>query len=53
MGRLGPEEILGRLAYLGGFHPSAAAASAEELLAEFDWAKVPKEDIPIPEGLFS
>lgn len=53
MGRLGPEEILGRLAYLGGFHPSAAAASAEELLAEFDWDKVPKEDIPIPQGLFS
>ena len=53
MARLSPEEILGKLAYLGGFHPSAAPASAEELLTEFDWDKVPKADIPIPEGLFS
>ena len=52
MGRLGPKEILGRLAYPGGFHPSAAPASAVELLAEFDWDKVPREDIPIPKGLF-
>lgn len=51
--RLPPEEILGRLAYLAGFHPSAAPKSAAGLLAEFDWDKVPKEDIRIPEGLFS
>ena len=52
MTRLSPEEILGKLAYLGGFHPSAAAASAGELLAEFDWDRVPREDISIPDGLF-
>ena len=48
-----PEEILGKLAYLAGFHPSAAPASAEALLGEFDWDKVPRQDIPIPEGLFN
>ena len=52
-GKLTAEEILGRLAYLGGFNPSAQAKSARELLADFDWKKVPTEDICIPEGLFA
>ena len=51
--RMTPEEILGKLAYLAGFHPSAAPASAEALLGEFHWDKVPRQDIPIPEGLFN
>ena len=51
-GKLTAEEILGRLAYLGGFNPSCAPKSARDLLADFDWEKVPKEDIRIPEGLF-
>ena len=46
------EEILGRLAYLGGFNPTAQPKTAAELLADFDWEKVPKEDIRIPEGFF-
>ena len=45
-------EILGKLAYLAGFHPSAEPRTGEELLAEFDWDKVPRTDIRIPEGLF-
>ena len=51
-GKLAPEEILGCLAFLGGFNPSAAPKSARQLLADFDWAKVPWEDVCIPEGLF-
>lgn len=47
-----PEEILGKLAYLAGFNPSAAPRSAQALLEDFAWDKVPKEDIRIPEGLF-
>ena len=47
-----PEEILGKLAYLAGFHPSAEPKSAEDLLADFAWDKVPREDVRIPEGLF-
>lgn len=45
-------EILGKLAYLAGFNPSAAPKTAESLLADFAWDKVPKADIRIPEGLF-
>ena len=52
-GRLTAEEILGRLAFLGRFNPSAAAKSAAELLRDFDWEKVPREDIRIPQGLFA
>ena len=45
-------EILGKLAYLGGFNPGAGPRTAEALLEDFDWDKVPAADIPIPEGLF-
>ena len=51
-GRYTAEEILGKLAYLAGFHPSAEPRSAEGLLSEFDWEKVPKTDIYIPDGFF-
>ena len=50
--RMTAAEILGKLAYLAGFNPSAEPKTAEQLLADFDWAKVPKEDIRLPEGLF-
>lgn len=50
--RLTPEEILGKLAYLAGFNPSAEPTTAQKLLADFQWDKVPSEDIRIPEGLF-
>ena len=50
--RAAPEEILGKLSYLAGFNPSAAPRSAEALLPDFSWEKVPTEDIRIPEGLF-
>lgn len=45
-------EVLGRLAYLAGFNPSAAPKTAEALLADFAWDKVPRADIRIPVGLF-
>lgn len=50
---LPPEEVLGRLAYLAGFHPSAAPRTAEALLADFSWERVPRRDIRIPAGLFA
>lgn len=50
--RFSAEEILGRLAYLAGFNPDMTPRTAEELLRDFDWSKVPREDIRIPEGLF-
>ena len=45
-------EILGKLAYLAGFNPSAEPRSGESLLADFAWEKVPRADIRIPEGVF-
>ncbi len=45
-------EILGKLAYLAGFNPGAEPKTAEALLTDFTWDKVPKADIRIPEGLF-
>ena len=50
--RIPAVEVLGRLAYLAGFNPSAEPRTAEELLADFSWDRVPGEDIRIPEGLF-
>lgn len=50
--RFSPAEILGRLAYLAGFNPDMESKTAEQLLADFDWTKVPQEDIRIPEGFF-
>lgn len=51
--RLTAAEVLGRLAYLAGFNPSAEPRTAEALLADFRWDRVPKEDIRIPAGLFA
>ena len=50
--RMQPEEILGKLAFLAGFHPSAVPTSAEKLLDTFSWEKVPQRDIRIPAGFF-
>ena len=50
--RCSAEEIIGKLAYLAGLNPAAEPCSAESLVAEFDWDKVPKQDICIPAGLF-
>ena len=50
--RMTAAEILGKLAYAAGFNPSAEPKTAERLLPDFDWTKVPKEDIRLPEGLF-
>ena len=40
------------LRILRGFNPSAGARTPEMLLADFDWERVPRADIRIPEGLF-
>ncbi len=50
--RASAAEILGKLAYLAGFNPSAAPKTAPQLLQDFDWEAVPRQDIRLPEGLF-
>ena len=51
-GRVTAAELLGKLAQLAGFHPSGEPRSAAELLSEFDWEQVPREDIRLPGDLF-
>lgn len=50
--RFSAEEIVGRLAWLGGLLDRPEPARARELVPAFRWEKVPKEDIYLPEGLF-
>ena len=47
------EDVVGRLAFLAGLLDAPRPVSPEELLPLFDWKKVPKEDILLPDGLFS
>ena len=42
-----PEALLGRLAFLCGLRDREEAATARELLADFDWSKIKTEDIRI------
>ena len=45
-------EIIGKLAYAYGLQPEPAPRTPESLVPDFAWAKVPKQDICLPEGLF-
>lgn len=45
-------EIVGKLAFAYGLQPEPAPRTPESLVKEFDWTKVPKMDICLPEGLF-
>ena len=46
------EEIIGKLAFACGLQPAPTPATPQELAPTFDWAKVPRSDILLPEGLF-
>lgn len=50
--RYTPEEIIGKLAFLAGLNPTAAPCRPEDLLADFDWRRVPLEDVRLPADLF-
>lgn len=47
-----PEEIVGKLGYLCGLQAAPDPRTPAELADGFDWAKVPREDIRLEEGLF-
>ena len=51
-GRYTAPEIIGKLAYLYGLQPEPAPCTPESLLPDFDWAKVPKHDVRLEEGMF-
>ncbi len=42
-----PQEIIGRLAYYAGIIAQPEPVSAQELIADFSWQKVPTEDIRV------
>ncbi|MFI3168907.1 MAG: tRNA glutamyl-Q(34) synthetase GluQRS [Faecalibacterium sp.] len=46
------EEIIGKLAFVYGLQDAPTPRTAQSLVADFDWAKVPTQDICLPEGLF-
>ena len=46
------QEIVGKLAYAYGLQPEPAPRTPESLVSGFSWAKVPKQDVCLPEGLF-
>ena len=46
------QEIVGKLAYAYGLQPEPGPRTPESLIGEFSWAKVPKQDVCLPEGLF-
>ncbi len=48
-----PEELVGKLAFLCGLRQTDAAVEARELLPEFSWDRIKKEDIPVNPALFS
>ena len=50
--RCTPEEVVGKLAYLAGQNPTAAPQTPQALAEAFDWNAVPRQDIPLPPGLF-
>lgn len=45
-------EIIGKLAWVYGIQPTPEPAMPADLIESFDWAKVPKTDVTLPEGLF-
>lgn len=47
--RYAPEALVGRLAFLCGLTDTPAPVSARELVPGFDWAKVPREDVILPD----
>lgn len=47
-----PEEVIGRLAFACGLQDAPCPATPADLVASFDWTRVPKHDILLPEHLF-
>ena len=43
---------MGKLAYTYGLQPEPAPRTPESLIKDFSWAKVPKQDVCLPEDLF-
>ena len=51
--RYTPQELTGILAKMAGQRETAAPVAAQELAGNFNWSKVPREDIPVDPALFA
>ena len=51
--RYAPEELLGLLAKMAGQQETVEPVSAPRLARDFDWARVPREDITVAQELLS
>ena len=49
--RFSPEEILGALAFASHLINKAKPVTLNKLILEFDWDRIPKEEIRLPENL--
>ena len=47
--RMGPEDILGRLAFSAGLLEEVRPVSLESLISVFDWARVKRDDLRLPD----
>lgn len=45
--RCTPEKLIGKLAFLAGLLPEPTECTAQELIGEFDWKKIRREDLVI------
>lgn len=50
--RFPADAIIGKLAWVYGLQPKPEPRSAQSLVAEFDWNRIPKTDICLPKELF-
>ncbi|MCI5956509.1 MAG: tRNA glutamyl-Q(34) synthetase GluQRS [Clostridiales bacterium] len=50
--RFTSREVVGMLAFSAGLLPEPRPAAPSELIAAFDWAKVPTQDARLPQALF-
>ncbi len=49
--RYSPEEIVGQLACLAGLRPDAEPIAAADLMEDFDWKKVPRQNLRLTAGV--
>ena len=50
--RCTPEKLIGNLAFLAGLLPEPTECTAQELVGEFDWKKIRREDLVISGDFF-
>ena len=48
-----PEPIVGMMAKAIGLRPTAQPTPLKDLIADFSWDKIPKEDVPLPKEILT